>query len=94
MGYLNEKKAKILEKVMDKYDFTTLEKEKYIRWGLNAENLLWTIGKFIFLIYLFNKIYSRIGIDKTIIIMFVSVLITLKSSLRQMTVKPLKKKEA
>ena len=82
MGWVQDKKDAVIDKMMDKHDFTTDEKEKTKSRAQKVENFVWTIAKFIFLMYLFNKLYSKIGFDKTIIIMMVTIIISLRSNLR------------
>ena len=93
MGAINDKKRLILDRMMDKGNLTTLEKQKFMVWGEKFENIIWIIVKFIFLTYLFNKVYARIGFDKTIIIMMVTIIISLRSNLRQIAQKEEKKSE-
>ena len=84
MASIKEMEDRVLDKILSKTDITTAEKEKVKGWGRKIESFIWTIAKFIFLTYLFNKLYTIIGFEKTIIIMMVTIILTLRSNLRNM----------
>lgn len=64
-------------------DLSHKEKAFFKKLGNNMALLLWGIGKFIFLLYVFRRIHARIGFEETIIILAVIIMILLRSNLKK-----------
>lgn len=74
-------KEKIFNKVTK--DNTTAEREKFLKWYSKISGVIWSIAKFLVTYWLFNRIYNRIGFEKTIIMILAILLISLWGALKE-----------
>ena len=79
MGKVAEWKYKILEKVFKADEKSYLIFEKYYP---KVKNFVWTVGVFMGALYVFFKILDRIGFQKTVMILMISIAVYLRSWLK------------
>lgn len=82
MGIIAKWKYAILHKAFkdDEKSYLTFD-----RLYPKFKNFIWTIATFMGAIYIFFKIHGRIGFEKTLIILMVSIAVYLRSWLKAVT---------
>ena len=76
-----------INKMMDKRDFTTVERKKLKGWANSFGLFIWGIAKFIAMLYITNHIYERVGFEQTVLLMLLVLTFTLRSFIKSL--KPL-----
>ena len=75
--------TKFFNRQCKKNRFSAKEKEKFKNFGNTFSLIVWSIAKFMAMLYIFNKVYVRVGFEKTMITLCILAIVMLRSNLKQ-----------
>jgi len=76
------KKKQLFDKAVKKAGLNPKEIGKFKNFGNSFSLILWSIAKFMAMLYIFNKVHARVGFEKTIITLLILITVLLRSNLK------------